>query len=264
VSIVHAVICSVSWIRSVVGVNPQCYFRPSELDTAPCPCRSVTPARGRACLLLIPGASQTHIGDAAAPTQHDFMLSVFFHFRPRRRVVWTLLTPTTQPRASARYTLSGYVMCSADELHSSPIDGTSKGLQFEYAGTLADPSGPLTGTWSGENASDVWSATFVSGYSPLAAAGNWTMLANWGTGTFALAIGSEGYLTGSMSDTNGASNLEGVFDLGDGSLFFRKVYTSGSTFWYYGSMNTAGTQITAGTWGNSRATLNAGTWTASK
>jgi hypothetical protein len=146
----------------------------------------------------------------------------------------------------------------------SYIDGVSEDLHFDYVGTLAASSGALTGTWSGENASDVWSATFVSGYSPSAAAGTWTMLANWGTGAFTLAITSEGYVTGTMSDTNGSSNLEGVCDLGDGSLFFRKVYTSGSTFWYRGSINAAGTLITGGTWGNTSSTLIAGTWTAGR
>jgi hypothetical protein len=146
----------------------------------------------------------------------------------------------------------------------SYVSGTSKDLEFDYVGTLVNPSGPITGTWSGENASDVWSATFVSGYSPSAAAGTWNMLANWGTGTFTLAITGEGYVTGTMTDTNGSSNLEGVLDLGDGSLFFRKVYTSGSMFWYYGSMNAAGTQITSGTWGNTSAALTAGTWTAGR
>jgi hypothetical protein len=146
----------------------------------------------------------------------------------------------------------------------SYIDGTSKGQQFNYQGAFADPSGPLTGTWSGGNASDVWSATFVSGYSPSVAAGTWSMLANWGTGNFTLAISPQGYVTGNMSDTNGGSSLEGVLDLGDGSLFFRKLYTSGNTFWYFGNINSAGTQIASGKWGNTSAALTAGTWTAGR
>ena len=83
---------------------------------------------------------------------------------------------------------------------------------------------------------------------------------DWGTGTFQLAITNEGYSTGTMSDTNGSSNLDGIFDLGNGSLFFRKVYTSGTTYWYFGTVNAAGTAIANGTWGNLSSSLTGGNW----
>ena len=144
--------------------------------------------------------------------------------------------------------------------------GTSAKSAYNYTGKLSGNS--MSGSWASSDGkvTGTFTAARQSAILGSVAGGAWTLTASWGNATFTLSVTAEGYLTGTMSDDadSGSSNLVGVIDLGNGSTFFRKLYGSGTTWWYLGTMNGSGTAMSGGTWGPDGVTLTSGTWSAGR
>jgi len=165
-------------------------------------------------------------------------------------------------------TSSGNYVASGGNItfSKSYYDGTSAKSVFNYTGKLSGDS--MSGSWSSNDGkvSGTFSAARQKAIVAAVAAGAWKLNASWGAATFSLSVTPEGYLTGTMSDQadSGTSGLVGVVDLGNGSIFFRKLYSSGTTWWYLGSMDASGAAMTGGTWGSDGETLTSGTWSAGR
>ncbi|MDB4931442.1 MAG: hypothetical protein JWM10_3926, partial [Myxococcaceae bacterium] len=103
---------------------------------------------------------------------------------------------------------------------------------------------------------------------PATAAGAWRLALGWPVTSTTFAVGPTGAVTGTMVDTYGSATLQGALDLADGTITFVKRYTSGDSvgqqYLYTGTVNAAGTAITAGRWSDQGASGLAGSWTAAR
>lgn len=144
------------------------------------------------------------------------------------------------------------------------------GYELVYTGTATFSQAGVTasGTWHPTGApantsgftgvlQDARAASTVSGAWDIAAYFDPSAVASF-------AVTDEGLLEGIMSDTFGAASLLGVFDRGDGLLFFKKTYGNGDLFWYRGVVAADGTSIGAGTVGDTAATTDLGAWTGAR
>lgn len=143
------------------------------------------------------------------------------------------------------------------------------GDTFVYTGAATfSPAGvTVAGQWvpAAGGAATAFNGVLQTARAVSNAAGGWNIDAYFDPAvTATLSVTPQGYVTGTMSDTVGASTLSGVFDRGDGLLFVKKVYGSGDTLWWKGNVAASGQTITGGTIGDDPATFDYGSWTGQR
>ncbi len=143
------------------------------------------------------------------------------------------------------------------------------GDTFIYTGSATfTPAGvTVAGQWRPEagGAATAFNGVLQTSRAVSNAVGAWKINAYFDPAVTAnLAVSAQGYVTGTMSDNVGASTLSGIFDRGDGLLYVKKVYGSGSTRWWKGNVSANGQTITGGTIGDDPATFDYGSWTGQR
>lgn len=140
---------------------------------------------------------------------------------------------------------------------------------FFYTGTASfTPAGvTLAGTWEqqGGGAVTPFDGILQASRAVDTAAGAWAVDAYFDSAvSMTLAVSPEGYVTGTMSDTFGAATLLGLFDRGDGRLFVKKTYGSGTVYWWQGAVAASGLTIANGQIGAVPGKLDYGSWTGKR